>query len=293
MIFLLGVGAAAGAYVTGAVDYLSQHNYFLNNIGIPQSGVVLRVSDVDQARPACPARYSVENRSARRLIIVFGNASAYGAGSAYTQPSLNDYARYGYSAAAAPQVSPAAGPVAGAVPVEPGQQRLVSALDAGGDVYGAGYREAVACMDEPPVTLQLTDCASDAAGICNATGAAASPPNPGAPNPQIGAVTPQGYPVEPSQTFEAQPQSDQTTNPGFEAPPQSYPGPALGYEPQGPTEEYGAPSQAYHAPHQRHGAPPQDYQAPPPPGHDAPPQGHEAPPQGYGAPPPPGSTQGG
>ncbi len=89
VVFLLGIGAAAGAYFTGAVDYLSQASLLhgigapFHGIGVPAQDIVLRVRG-DASAAACPARYSIENRSGRRLRLVFssdgenGNTSPVG-----------------------------------------------------------------------------------------------------------------------------------------------------------------------------------------------------------------------
>lgn len=78
-VFLLGVGAALGAYATGALDYVSRQHLFQSwyQQGVaPEHDMVLRVSSA-APNDACPARYVVDNRSGRRVFVVFGTDARF------------------------------------------------------------------------------------------------------------------------------------------------------------------------------------------------------------------------
>jgi hypothetical protein len=73
VVFLLGIGAALGAYATGTLDYMSRQHYFRSwsEPGpMAEHDMVLRVSG-NALNGACTARYAVDNRSGRRVFVVF------------------------------------------------------------------------------------------------------------------------------------------------------------------------------------------------------------------------------
>jgi hypothetical protein len=73
VVFLLGLGAALGAYATGTLDYMSRQHYFhswYEPASMPEHDMVLRVSG-NALNGACTARYAVDNRSNRRVFVVF------------------------------------------------------------------------------------------------------------------------------------------------------------------------------------------------------------------------------
>ena len=73
VVFLLGLGAALGAYATGTLDYVSQHHVF-GRWTAPElfadRDITLRVSGVNGF---CTTRYAVDNRSSRRIFVVFAS----------------------------------------------------------------------------------------------------------------------------------------------------------------------------------------------------------------------------
>jgi hypothetical protein len=73
VVFLLGLGAALGAYATGTLDYMSRQHYFRSWYqpgSVSEHDMVLRVSG-NALNGACTARYAVDNRSGRRVFVVF------------------------------------------------------------------------------------------------------------------------------------------------------------------------------------------------------------------------------
>jgi len=68
-IFLLGCGAALGAYGTGTLDYISKHHLFRSWYPYqPRRSMVLRVG---ASGDGCAPRYAVDNRSLRHIFVVF------------------------------------------------------------------------------------------------------------------------------------------------------------------------------------------------------------------------------
>ena len=69
VIFLLGCGAALGAYGTGTLDYVSKHHLFHSWYPYqPKRSMILRVGG---SSDGCTARYAIDNRSARHVFVVF------------------------------------------------------------------------------------------------------------------------------------------------------------------------------------------------------------------------------
>ena len=97
MVFLLGLGAALGAYATGGLDYVSRQHFFQSWYQpgpTPEHDMVLRVSGT-ALNGACTARYAVDNRSGRRVFVVF--APEAGPGDVRLAPRRDDrQGSYGY-----------------------------------------------------------------------------------------------------------------------------------------------------------------------------------------------------
>ena len=69
VIFLLGCGAALGAYGTGTLDYVSKHHLFHSWYPYqPKRSMILRIGG---SADGCTARYAIDNRSARHVFVVF------------------------------------------------------------------------------------------------------------------------------------------------------------------------------------------------------------------------------
>lgn len=75
VVFLLGLGAALGAYATGALDYVAHQHYFRSwyqpaPAVVGERDMVLRVSG-NALNGFCTERYAVDNRSGHRIFVVF------------------------------------------------------------------------------------------------------------------------------------------------------------------------------------------------------------------------------
>lgn len=73
VVFLLGLGAALGAYATGGLDYVARQHYF-HSWYAPSSyadrDMVLRVSGT-ALNGFCTERYAIDNQSGRRVLVIF------------------------------------------------------------------------------------------------------------------------------------------------------------------------------------------------------------------------------
>ena len=98
VVFLLGLGAALGAYATGGLDYMSRQHYFRSwseQAAIPKHGMVLRVSG-NALNEHCTARYVVDNRSGRRVFVVFAPEEGSGDARVALDDRRDDQQAYGY-----------------------------------------------------------------------------------------------------------------------------------------------------------------------------------------------------
>ena len=206
IVFLLGVGAMLGAYATGGLDYVA-HRHPFRSWYASERDTVLRVSsDASGDDAHCTARYVVDNRSSRRIFVVFAPGdSSNGAPLEdasrryddrdqservrYAGDSGDDYVpddnvRYGNADYARPRDN--AGSQEGdaneadmpAAEIRPGEQRTINSLYAGRSMdsavghYDADDNAAMAsahCGATHVVTLQLNDCDKEG-GACVNTG---------------------------------------------------------------------------------------------------------------------------
>jgi hypothetical protein len=193
VVFLVGLGVALGAYATGTLDYMAHSRYLASWYPWPHHSMMLRVAE--DAPGACATRYAIDNRSGRRVLVVFAPPA--------NAPLLNAQAQppgaYGYEGPERPRdvsasgnddaYGPPDGPVemgphepdvaaddpytngmdSAPFAVEPGETKLV------GPAYGAqpvagrydpnGEMAGERCGAGHVVTLQITDCATDR-GAC-------------------------------------------------------------------------------------------------------------------------------
>jgi len=210
VVFLLGVGAALGAYATGGLDYMSRQHFF-HSWYEPQSehGLVLRVSG-NALNEQCTARYAVDNRTGRHVFVVFapddGPLDAHLASydrQDEQQVSYGDEGpvdNRGANAAAGEEFRPADGPYRGddrnvdpaqdypadvarndappPVEVAPGEEKVLGRAGEVADAAdGPGYGTAAAPCGDRVVKLRITDCAAG-------DGACVRMNSPGEANPQ-------------------------------------------------------------------------------------------------------------
>ena len=213
MVFLLGVGAALGAYATGTLDYISRQHFF-HSWYEPASehGLVLRVSG-NALNEHCTARYAVDNRTGRHVFVVFApeddprdaHLASYDRPDeqqlSYGDEGPVDYrGAYGTDEVAGEEFRPADGQYSGdeyrgddrtvdpaqdypaarndappPVEVAPGEEKVLGR--AGELADGLGYGTAAAPCGDRVVKLRITDCAA-ADGACVRTNSA------GQANPQ-------------------------------------------------------------------------------------------------------------
>jgi hypothetical protein len=204
VVFLLGVGAALGAYATGGLDYMSRQ-HFSHSWYEPASehGLVLRVSG-DALNEHCTARYAVDNRTGHHVFVVFApedgpfdarvasrpdeqqvsygdegpidNRGAYGDGeefrpadAPYRGDDRNADPAQDYGAGVARNDAPPP------VEVAPGEEKVLGRADEVAD--GSGYGTDAAPCGDRVVKLRITDCTA-------ADGACVGMNSPGRANPQ-------------------------------------------------------------------------------------------------------------
>jgi hypothetical protein len=145
VVFLLGIGAAFGAYGAGVIDYFthsSMHGWFFH-----QKPVVLRVSDDTMASdPACRARYAVDNHSSQRVLVLFASAN-----DGFAARTASGYGRGEYG-------SPGYYGSSNDAPASYGSGNYGSGYYGSG-YYGSGYYGS----SEPDTSLNGASSASDAA----------------------------------------------------------------------------------------------------------------------------------
>jgi len=193
VVFLLGVGAALGAYATGGLDYLSRQHFF-HSWYEPASehGLVLRVSG-NALNEHCTARYAVDNRTGRHVFVVFApedgpldahlasydrqdeqpvsygeerpvdDRGAYGTDAEEFRPADGQYRGDDRNAdpAQAYPADVARNDAPPPVEVDPGEEKV---LGRGGEMAdagdGPGYGNAAAPCGDRVVKLRITDCAA-------------------------------------------------------------------------------------------------------------------------------------
>lgn len=83
VVFLLGIGAAIGAYFGGALDYIS-HGGFGSTISRPwlaprtPASAIIRIRDDEAGNSACAPRYVVENSSGSQLLVLHSTRQTAG-----------------------------------------------------------------------------------------------------------------------------------------------------------------------------------------------------------------------
>src|ERR1700677_1100127 len=78
VVFLLGLGVALGAYATGGLDYIARQHFGRSWYGSGHD-MVLRVSG-SGLNGACTEHYAIDNRSNRRVLVVFSPGTKRHAG---------------------------------------------------------------------------------------------------------------------------------------------------------------------------------------------------------------------
>jgi hypothetical protein len=210
VVFLLGLGVALGAYATGGLDYISRQHFVRSWSGSGHD-MVLRVSG-SGLNGACTEHYAIDNRSNRRVLVVFspgaggfaghgreeaygteGDDNRYGNAGGYTEareefrPADGDYPRrdvsprYPQDDVASPddQAPPP-------VEVQPGEQKIIGRDDGAQVAEASGSNGPIddptmtgaRCGEARVVRLQLRDCTADD-GVC-----VAGPNSAGEANPQ-------------------------------------------------------------------------------------------------------------
>jgi hypothetical protein len=195
VVFLLGVGAALGAYATGTLDYISRQHFF-HSWYEPASehGLILRVSG-NALNDHCTARYAVDNRTGRHVFVVFApedgpldahlasydrpdeqqvsygddqpvdDRGAYGADAEEFRPADGQYGSDEYrgddrtvDAAHDYPADVARNDAPPPVEVAPGEEKV---LGREGEIAdGLGYGTAAAPCGDRVVKLRITDCAA-------------------------------------------------------------------------------------------------------------------------------------
>lgn len=208
VVFLLGLGAALGAYATGGLDYISRQHYFRSWYApVSEHDMVLRVSG-SGLNGACTEHYAIDNRSNRRVLVVispgtrgfagydredaygtegeddrYGNAGRYTDAREEFRPADGGYPRRDvdpqYAQDDTARTDDQAPPP---VEVQPGEQKIIGRDDAAqiaeasGPIDDPTVRPAQ-CSEARVVRLQLRDCeAGD--GVCAAERNSAGGANP-------------------------------------------------------------------------------------------------------------------
>jgi len=204
VVFLLGLGAALGAYATGGLDYLARHHHVFGSwneravgpdvamrpyggeedpaygpppgVGQPMDAprfgghdMVLRVSGT-ALNGFCTERYAIDNRSNRRVIVVFSPSeripsgagegfdprhASYGYDAGYEGPVDEDYSNGAYGPYTAEQFHPDEGddPRRDADPRDRENISPDAAPDQGGPYPDAMPRRAMREQAPPPVAV--------------------------------------------------------------------------------------------------------------------------------------------
>jgi len=199
VFFLLGCGAALGAYGTGTLDYISQHHLFHSWYPYqPKRSMILRVGG---SSDGCTARYAIDNRSARHVFVVFdptlfatgSSGASASTNTGYAPASYGGYAPSGetfvpddaysdagyappqgaayappppqttdYSPPARPApVAPVATSALPIVAVSPGEEKIVGPFNGAYGGYGSAASSFARCPQDRVVKLQLTECPAD------------------------------------------------------------------------------------------------------------------------------------
>jgi hypothetical protein len=166
VVFLLGIGAAFGAYATGGFGYAPQHPW--NRWFAPSHPVVLRVREAGR-ESACEARYVIDNHSSRRVLVLV--TPEYEGSRAPMADLGNDSAPPSgyYGSSSAPDSGAPAVHTQTIVPAEvaPGEEKNVGPRDDAPLNTARAGAAAARCDNNRPVTLQLNDCATDESGVCS------------------------------------------------------------------------------------------------------------------------------
>ena len=197
VVFLLGLGAAFGAYASGMVHYVAHSG--LQGWFMHARPVVLQVSadSAPTADSTCATHYSVDNHSSQRVLVLFtppNDQFAARSPNGFNRSRLDPPGYYGLSGyygsseidttpVAAPSVDTATGAprvhAQATIPVEvaPGEEKDIEPLD-GGQNSALGRNgarihvtfAAARCESDRLVTFLLNDCTTNESGVCSAAG---------------------------------------------------------------------------------------------------------------------------
>jgi hypothetical protein len=166
VVFLLGIGAAFGAYATGALGHLANYGS-VPTWWAASHPVVLRVSGA-RRNSACESGYTIDNHSSRRVLVLvtppgediraedIRTRSADGPPTGYYGSSERE-TPYGDAPAVRTQTM---------IPVEvaPGEEKNVGPRD-NGPTRDPASAAVARCDDNRLVTLN--DCATNESGVCS------------------------------------------------------------------------------------------------------------------------------